>query len=300
MKRIAVLFIIAGSILILLSAPSFAKNLSSSPALVVSRNQMEPPVPDRFSSGIGPALLLSNSGNHNAIILAYDDTGREAIGADEEKDEDYLSEEEDYLEEDHIADPFEPLNRIAFQFNDKLYFWVLKPVAQGYSRIVVEDVRIAVKNFFNNIATPIRFVNCFLQLKFKPAGNELLRFGINTSVGILGLFDVARDNVGIQMQEEDLGQTLGVWGAGTGFYITWPILGPSSLRDTLGYAGDYFLDPVNYVNPMLDQYAIKVGDRVNRTSLSIGDYEDIKKEALDPYSAVKDIYHQYRESRVDR
>lgn len=224
----------------------------------------------------------------------------ETVKAGEGKDDDYLSEDEYYLEEEHISDPFEPLNRIAFQFNDKLYFWVLKPIARGYSKIVVEDVRIAVRNFFNNIGTPVRFVNNLLQLKFKPAGNELLRFGINTSVGVLGLFDVARDNAGIQMQDEDLGQTLGVWGASPGFYITWPFLGPSSLRDTLGYAGDYFLDPVNYVNPVVNQYAIKIGDRVNRTSLSIGEYEDIKKEALDPYSAVKDIYHQYRKSRVDR
>ena len=134
----------------------------------------------------------------------------------------------------------------------------------------------------------------------KSAGNELLRFGVNSTVGMLGLYDVARDEMGIKVQDEDFGQTLGVWGAGPVFYITWPVLGPSNVRDSIGLAGDYFLDPVNYVNPLLDSYAIKAGDAVNKTSLVIGDYEEIKKDAIDPYAAFRDIYYQYRESKIER
>lgn len=223
----------------------------------------------------------------------------------EEEDPDYLDEEEDldYLEEEteiDVADPLEPVNRIFFQFNDKLYFFVLKPVARGYSAIVPEEIRFSVRNFFTNLATPVRFVNSLLQFKIKAAGTELLRLGINSTFGMLGLYDVARDEMDIKMQDEDFGQTLGVWGAGPVFYINWPFLGPSSLRDSIGLAGDYFLDPVNYVSPDLDRYAIKGGDIVNKTSLVIGDYEEIKKDALDPYAAFRDIYYQYRESRIER
>ncbi|HDH05980.1 MAG TPA: VacJ family lipoprotein [Nitrospirae bacterium] len=215
----------------------------------------------------------------------------------EDEDIEYL-EEEDEL--DGIADPLEPVNRAFFYFNDKLYFWLLKPAAKGYSVVVPEQIRISVRNVFRNLGTPVRAVNSLLQLKFKSAGNELLRFGINSTFGMLGLYDVAKDEMGIRMQDEDFGQTLGVWGAGPGIYITWPLLGPSTLRDTIGDAGDYFLDPVNYVNPLIDRYAVKSSDRINRTSLSLGDYEEIKKDALDPYDAVKDIYYQYRKSRIEK
>lgn len=202
---------------------------------------------------------------------------------------------------DEIADPLEPVNRAFFAVNDKLYFWILKPVAQAYSFVFPEQVRISVNNFFDNVTTPIRFVNNLLQLKFASAGKELLRFGINSTVGLAGIFDVAGDNEGITVNEdEDFGQTLGTWGLGPGFYINLPILGPSSLRDTVGDAGDYFLDPVNYVDPLITRYAIKTGSGVNKASFKIGDYEGIKKDALDPYTAIRDIYHQYRKSKVSR
>jgi len=210
----------------------------------------------------------------------------------------------DSLQEDkepvRIADPLEPVNRAFFQFNDKLYFWLLKPVARGYAFVAPEDVRISVRNFFVNISAPVRIVNNLLQFKIKGAGSELLRFGVNSTMGILGLFDVAKNELGISMNDEDFGQTLGVWGLGPGIYINWPIIGPSSLRDSVGLAGDYFVEPLNYVNPLVTRIAVKAGDRINSVSLSIGDYEEIKKDAIDPYNAVKDIYYQYRQSKIDR
>ena len=213
-------------------------------------------------------------------------------------------EELEYLEEDEalevIADPLEPFNRLVFHFNDKLYFWIMKPLAKGYAAVVPEGARLSVRNVFNNIATPVRVVNNLLQLKIGPAGNELMRFGINSTAGMLGLYDVAKTEMGIRGNDEDFGQTLGVWGLGPVIFINWPFLGPSTLRDSVGYGGDYFLDPLNYVKPSLDSIAIKAGDGINRTSLSIGEYEDIKKDALDPYTAVRDIYYQYRKSRIDR
>jgi len=224
--------------------------------------------------------------------------------SDQPPPDEMQDEELEYLEEDGelegIADPLEPLNRLVFHFNDKLYFWIVKPLAKGYAAVVPEGVRLSVRNVFNNISTPVRVVNNLLQLKIRPAGNELLRFGINSTAGMLGLYDVARTEMGIRGNDEDFGQTLGVWGLGPVIFINWPFLGPSTLRDSVGYGGDYFLDPLNYVKPYLDSIAIQTGEGINRTSLSIGDYEDLKKDALDPYTAVRDIYSQYRKSRIER
>ncbi len=147
-----------------------------------------------------------------------------------------------------IADPLEPINRVFFHFNDKLYFWVLKPAASGYKAVVHQEIRVGVRNFFSNLVTPVRFVNCLLQANFKGAGTETARFALNTTFGVAGFFDLAKDQFNLKKKEEDFGQTLGVWGLGPAFYINWPILGPSSLRDTFGFAGDMFLDPLTYLD----------------------------------------------------
>jgi phospholipid-binding lipoprotein MlaA len=263
---------------ILVATPSFSEEISV-PSLFLFYNVFQG---NQSASESGSLLYAQQADSPDGSV-------------DEEEDLDYLDEEED-----EISDPLEPLNRVFFAFNDQLYFLLLKPVTRGYSFILPESVRISIRNFFDNIATPIRLVNNLLQFKFKPAGNELLRFGVNSTVGVLGLFDIAQNRMDIKAQDEDFGQTLGKWGLGPGFYINWPVLGPSSLRDSVGYAGDYFLDPVNYIDPEIDRYAIKIGDQVNRTSFVIGDYEEIKKDAIDPYAAIRDIYHQYRKSKIDR
>ena len=198
----------------------------------------------------------------------------------------------------HLADPLEPLNRAFFFINDKTYFWILKPVARGYRAILPQDIRVCVKNFFSNLAMPIRFVNNLLQGKIRNSGVELARFAINTTAGIGGLFDPAKQNWHIEPRDEDLGQTLGKYGLGQGFYIFIPLIGPSSLRDGIGLTGDFFLHPLTYTHDaklVVGSYALYT---VNRVSLSIGEYEDLKKSALDPYVAVRDAYSQYRDKKV--
>lgn len=196
-----------------------------------------------------------------------------------------------------IADPLEPVNRAFFQFNDKLYFWVLKPVATGYKAVLPEDARVGVRNFFSNLTTPIRVGNCLLQLNFKCAGTETARFFLNTGLGMGGFLDPGRD-AHLEKREEDFGQTLGVWGIGSGFYINWPIFGPSSLRDTVGFIGDLFLDPRTYIFNQPIFYVVRPYELVNDTSLTIGEYEDFKEAALDPYIALKDAYSQYRQNKI--
>lgn len=199
-----------------------------------------------------------------------------------------------------IADPFEPINRAFFTFNDRLYFWALKPVASGYKAVAPEVVRVSVRNFFSHVTTPVRLVNCLLQADVKCAGTETARFLLNTTIGFAGFFDSAKTGFNLEKQDRDFGQTLGIWGVGPAFYIDWPILGPSSLRDTIGYMGDLLLDPRTYIPSRY--FYLDVGawvlDKVNETSLTIGEYEDLKKAALDPYIALREAYYQYRQSKI--
>jgi len=200
-----------------------------------------------------------------------------------------------------IADPLEPVNRALFVLNDRAYFWVMKPVARGYRAVVPKGVRLSVRNFFANLLMPVRFVNNLLQGKIRNCGAELARFAINTTAGIGGLFDPARNDFRIEPRDEDLGQTFGRYGFGHGIYIVLPLLGPSSLRDAAGMAGDSFLDPVNYTGESEEVVlGIQASKVENDLSLRIGEYEDLKKSAVDPYVALRDAYTQYRAKQVRR
>jgi len=198
----------------------------------------------------------------------------------------------------HIADPLYPWNNAMYRFNDKLYFWVMKPVAKRYSSVFPQDIRVAVSNFFYNLTTPIRFVNNLLQLRLKSAGGELVRFVYNSTAGVGGLADLAKTDLKVSRHDQDLGLTLGHYGVGNGIYIVWPFLGPSSLRDTVGLVGDGFLDPVYYVTPWYNSMGITAYDKVNDTSLHIGDYEDLIESAIDPYVAIRNAYVQHRQSKI--
>jgi len=213
---------------------------------------------------------------------------------------DFLDEEDEDTEDGiRIADPIAPWNKVMYQFNDKLYYWVLKPVAKGYRAVVPHVVRNSVKNFFVNLTFPARFVNSLLQAKDRNATDELGRFLFNSTVGVLGFWDAAgRFYPNLKPVSEDLGQTLGKYRIGHGFYIVWPILGPSTLRDSIGMFGDRFLNPVTYVEPTEASLGISAYDRVNGLSFRIGDYEALKDAALDPYEAFRDAYIQYRRKKV--
>lgn len=217
----------------------------------------------------------------------------------EEEDDEYRNDIND-KDAVTIADPLEPFNRAMYSFNDKLYFWILKPVAQGYSKAVPEPARVSVKNFFANLGAPVRVLSCLLQADFSGAATEIGRFGINTLWGIGGLMDpAASKDLNLLKQDADLGQTLGVYGVGQGFYIVWPIFGPSSPRDSVDIAGDYFLYPVSYLSPWYTASGVWSYEVVNATSLRIGDYESLKRAAIDPYVSMRDAYVQYRMKKVE-
>lgn len=208
-----------------------------------------------------------------------------------------LDDEFDDEEIIEIADPMESINRAFFAFNDTLYTYALKPVAK-VARFIPEPVRISIKNFVSNITTPVRFINSLLQGKFQDAGTEGGRFMINSTLGIVGLFDVARE-MEIYKKDEDTGQTLGYYGAGQGFYIVIPFIGPSSLRDSIGLVGNFYMDPLSLLSPERDYYIAQTGIIINEVSLDKDTYESIKKEQLDPYLFIRDAYAQHRQGKVE-
>lgn len=222
------------------------------------------------------------------------------VFADEQDSDLYEDEPIDAPPQVRVADPLEPFNRAMFVFNDKCYFWVLKPVATGYKAVMPEFFRIGVKNFFYNLGMPVRLVNCLLQGKGKGAAGEGGRFLYNTTVGVLGFGNPAGKYPALNPDAEDLGQTLGKYGIGHGIYFVWPFIGPSSIRDTVGLGGDYFLTPATYVEPASASAGIKAGEKINQVSFQLGDYETFKAAALEPYSSARNAYLQYRKGKVEK
>jgi phospholipid-binding lipoprotein MlaA len=228
-----------------------------------------------------------------------------SIGEDLEE-EDF---DEDFEEVETIADPLKPFNRAMFEVNDKLYFYVLKPVTLMYEAILPEQVRVSLKNAISNLTTPVRLVNCLLQGKFEGAAIEYSRFMVNTVAG-LGFFDMAKKYHNLEKQDEDFGQTLGHYGAKEGFYIVWPVFGPSTLRDTVGMAGDFFADPTIYINPTRDLGVVSINTDtrsvinatkvVNETSLTLGTYEEFKESSIDPYISMRNAYFENRKSKIKK
>ena len=242
----------------------------------------------------------ASSNNNAKFSTAQQNTLNDPNNVDEAFADDEFDLLEDELDEQvvEVADPLEPWNRLMFGVNDILYFWIVKPVVGTYKAVVPEPARTGVRNFFHNLTTPVRYVNCLLQGKGDGADIELRRFLVNTTEGILGFGDPARDKYELQPVYEDLGQTLAVHGIDQGFYIVWPFFGPSNVRDSLGMVGDMFLNPVRYVEPTETSIYISAGKGINEGSFHIGEYEDFKAEALEPYVAMREAYIQYRNKKI--
>ena len=219
--------------------------------------------------------------------------------------------------EEEIFDPLSGYNSVMTEFNDGFYVYVLDPVARGYRWIMPDPARSGVKNFFHNLLFPIRFVNNALQLKPINAGEEMFRFIINSTVGIFGIWDPAKEWFGLEAHEEDFGQTLGYYGVGGGFHIVLPFLGPSNLRDMFSLYPDMQIDPVYYVESRPYNFPKKEGEdlglsrqtiqqtnllmfkTVNRESLRVGQYENLKKDAIELYPFLRDVYEQNRAKLIE-
>ena len=192
-----------------------------------------------------------------------------------------------FLLSDEVKDPFENLNRKTFEFNENLDEKFARPVAEAYSKFPPK-IKIGISNFFNNLEEVDTFINQLLQGKPKQSINDLTRFVINTTVGLGGFIDVA-SKIGLERHEEDFGQTLAVWGVGQGPYVMLPVLGPSTLRDTLSRPVSSFLSVTFHMTETDVNIALKGIDAIETREKLLG------VESLlsgDKYSFVKDAYIQ--------
>lgn len=209
---------------------------------------------------------------------------------------------DDYDTATEVSDPLEPLNRATFKLNDGLYNFVLRPISKGYTTVLPSPVRQGIDNVYDNVKFPVRFLNSGLQGKFKRAGQEVQKFGVNTFAGFGGLIKQSDRIPSLaNVPEEDSGQTLATWGVGHGPYIVLPVLGPSTAREVVGLAGDYALNPVNWgfaLKGDADDWAWipPTGNNLRLLPHQLEKYDDSKANAIDPYMAVRSTYIQNRNS----
>lgn len=201
--------------------------------------------------------------------------------------------------EDFDEDPWEPFNERMFWFNKEvLDRFLLKPVATAWDFIFPDPVQRGFHNFFDNLAVVRRVVNNGLQAKPMGAATELARFTINSTIGLAGFFDVAKEGFGIEQRDEDTGQTFGVWGAGPGPYLILPLLPPLTVRDGIGYAFDAAMTPYTYFIPGWATMAGTATSAVNERSLNLDRFERVEESTVDLYGAVRNAYLQRRAAAI--
>jgi phospholipid-binding lipoprotein MlaA len=194
-------------------------------------------------------------------------------------------------------DPFEPFNRKSLQFNEGVDAIVLKPVATVYRRHVPPIVRTGVSNFFGNLSDGWSAVNSALQFKFANAAENFMRLNVNTFFGLGGILDIA-SGLNIERHREDFGQTLGRWGVPAGPYIMLPLLGPSTLRDSLALTFDRQGDPVHYVDPTAARYQLYSLRAIDQRSNSLRVGSVLEGAALDKYTFIRDAHLQKRRAEI--
>jgi phospholipid-binding lipoprotein MlaA len=196
-------------------------------------------------------------------------------------------------------DPFERVNRVVFSFNETADQYVIKPIAEGYKFLLPEFVRTGVTNFFGNINDVLIGANNLLQGKPANAASDIGRFFINSTVGILGLFDVATD-MGLDKNREDFGQTLGVWGFSDGPYIVLPFFGASNVRDTVGFVVDVETDFMINTNKLNSDEKIAINSLriINRRADLLDAGQLLEDAAFDKYSFLRDSYLQRRRNQI--
>jgi len=227
---------------------------------------------------------------------------------DDEFDEDFedFNDEFSQTQEEEVFDPLIGYNRWMTGLNDDLMIYVTEPVSDTYIYIVPEGGRQSVNCFFRNLYYPVSLVNNLLQFEIMDSGTETARFLINSTIGLLGLFDPADAWFGIEPQVEDFGQTLGSYGVGSGFPIVLPFFGQRNLRDLTGSFADAFVDPIyhvenrfyNTVDKNWQSVVIKGYDDFNEYSLTPGAYPALTKDAIDLYPFLRDAYEQHRNQLI--
>jgi phospholipid-binding lipoprotein MlaA len=199
-------------------------------------------------------------------------------------------------------DPIEPTNRVVYKVNDALDTVVMKPLAQGYRAVLPTPVRNGVHNFLANLTSPVTFANDVMETKPRRAGDTMMRFLINSTVGVAGVFDVAT-GWGYPSHDAGFATTLAIWGVPEGPYLVLPLLGPSNPRDAVGFGGDVALDPFSWAGSgtaitAFDWSRFGVG-LVDQRERLLDPIDQIKKSALDPYATFRSLYRQHRRAEIE-
>ena len=203
---------------------------------------------------------------------------------------------------------FEGVSRSIFKFNLAFDDYVLEPIAKGYSKLP-SPIRTGTGNFTSNISTLLSIPNSLLQGNLKQVGHASGSFIVNTTVGVLGFLNPA-ERLGLKPHKEDVGQTLGTYGVGPGCYFVLPILGPTTVRDSVGLIADTFVDPFAQITlrenellgvsgNKLDYYSLKGANAVDFRSDNLTNFESLEKNSIDLYSSYKSIYLQDRENKIE-
>lgn len=205
----------------------------------------------------------------------------------------FAAEDTDAVEPTPIPDPLESWNRGMFWVNDKLFLYGLRPVARGYRFVVPRILRQSFRNVFSNLGEPTHVLNALLQGRPSEAGRATGRFVLNSTFGVGGLLDPAGDH--LEPVDRGFDQTFSKWGIAPGLYLVWPLIGPSSARGTVAYTAGIYTDPLAYVegeDSLEASAGLFVFRTVNDYSFRIGEYQSMKKHALDPYVSLKNLYEQ--------
>ena len=198
-------------------------------------------------------------------------------------------------ESEPVQDPWEPFNSTTFTVNYNIDRYALKPAARVYSGLVAPDLQDSLANAFDNLGFASRFLNSIFQGKFERAGIEMQRFLLNSTLGVGGLFDVAKYMFGIEAPPvEDTGQTLATYGMASGPYMVLPLLPPMTVRHAVGYAGDIFMNPVNYFIPFIPNLGVNATDRLNDRAINLETFEGLEESTIDLYGAVRSGYKDRR------
>ena len=200
-------------------------------------------------------------------------------------------------------DPLEPTNRKFYAFNDALDTYVLRPVARGYRAVVPQPIRTGIHNVLANVSSPVLFMNDVAEAKPKRAGDTMVRFILNSTIGLAGIFDVA-DKLGYHQHDSGFGTTLALWGVPGGVFLYLPVLGPTNPRDAAGFGTDVLTDPLTWASAGVGltiagdfRYGANTLDQRERLLDTV---DNIKQTALDPYATFRSLYRQHREAEIEK
>jgi len=245
-----------------------------------------------------PTLVPKTIESNNTTII------EESLELTEDEPSDF---DDEFTEEEVTSDPFSGYNRFMTGFNDKLYSYAFNPISKVYAFILPNALQQGISNMFYNIKFPVRFTNNLLQGKFQNTLEESERFILNSTIGVIGLFDVATHYWHIPSHHEDFGQTLGYYGFGSGYHIVLPLLGPSNIRDIVGLTFDGYASPIvyqsrlqnyNIAGNLYESTGLYTLDMINLNALNPTAYETLKKDAMDLYPFLKNAYEQKRSSDI--